>query len=109
MIGDFEFGGEIAWRPTGEYVENSRLLEFIRRHGLRDYEDLLRRSTTDLEWFWRAVLDDLGIEFFDPPSRIVDTTRGIPWTRWCVDGRLNIVHNCLDKWIGTGVEGRPAF
>ena len=109
MSGDFEFGGEIAWRPTPEYVENSRLLEFITRHGLRDYSDLLRRSTADLEWFWTAVLDDLGIEFFDRPSRIVDTTRGIPWTRWCVDGRLNIVHNCLDKWIGTPVEHRPAF
>jgi acetyl-CoA synthetase len=109
MSGQFEFGGEIAWRPTADYIENSRLLEFIRRHKLDDYDDLLRRSTTDLEWFWSAVLADLGIEFFEPPSRVVDTSAGIPWTRWCVDARLNIVHNCLDKWIGTVVEHRPAL
>src|SRR5215216_3310998 len=108
-MADFEFGGEIAWRPTPDYIENSRLLEFIRRHKLDDYNHLLRRSTTDLEWFWSAVLADLGIEFFEPPSRIVDTSAGIPWTRWCVDARLNIVHNCLDKWIGTAVEERPAL
>ncbi len=108
MGGEFEFGGEIAWRPTREYIENSRLRKFITRHGLRDYQDLLRRSTTDLEWFWSAVLDDLGIEFYKRPSRVVDTSPGIPWTRWCVDGQLNIVHNCLDKWIGTAVEGREA-
>ena len=108
MGGEFEFGGEIAWRPTRDYVENSRLQEFIARHGLTDYQDLLRRSTTDLEWFWSAVLDDLGIEFYRRPSRIVDTSPGLPWTRWCVDGQLNIVHNCLDKWIGTPVEHREA-
>ena len=59
------------------------------------------RSTTDLEWFWSAVLDDLGIEFYERPSRDRRHLAGIPWTRWCVGGRLNIVHNCLDKWIGT--------
>src|SRR3954465_9955465 len=109
MSGQFEFGGEIAWRPTRDYVENSRLVAFMTRHGLRDYEELLHRSVTDLEWFWSAVLDDLGIEFYDRPTRIVDTSGGIPWTRWCVDGRLNIVHNCLDKWIGTDVESRDAL
>jgi acetyl-CoA synthetase len=108
MSGQFEFGGEIAWRPTPEYIRNSRLKQFIEHHRLRDYDELLRRSTTDLEWFWSAVLDDLGIEFYQRPARIVDTSGGIPWTRWCVGGQLNIVHNCLDKWIGTAVEDRPA-
>jgi acetyl-CoA synthetase len=109
MDNRFEFGqGEIAWRPTPEYIERSRLRQFMARHQLRDYDELLRRSTTDLEWFWSAVLDDLGVEFYRPPSRIVDSSRGIAWTRWCVGGQLNIVHNCLDKWIGTAVEERVA-
>src|SRR6188472_2937125 len=109
MSGQFEFGGDIAWVPTREYVERSRLREFMTRYGLLSYQDLLDRSTTDLEWFWSAVLEDLGIEFYQRPSRIVDTSRGIPWTRWCVDGQLNIVHNCLDKWIGTPTEARDAL
>jgi acetyl-CoA synthetase len=109
MAGDFEFGGDIAWVPTQDYIERSRLRAFMSRHGLRDYQDLLHRSTTDLEWFWSAVLDDLGIEFYKRPSRIVDTSPGIAWTRWCLDGELNIVHNCLDKWIGTSTEGRAAL
>ena len=33
----------------------------------------MHRSTTDLEWFWRAVLDDLGIEFYEPYARVLDT------------------------------------
>jgi acetyl-CoA synthetase len=109
MGGEFTFGGEIAWVPTSEYIERSRLRAFMVRHGLRDYEELMQRSTTDLEWFWSAVLEDLGIEFYEPPSRMLDTSRGVPWTRWCVGGRLNIVHNCLEKWMGTPTEARAAF
>ena len=104
----FDFGGEIAWRPTDEYINRSRLKEFIDRHGLRDIPDLLARSVSDPDWFWRAVLDDLAIEFYEPYTAVLDTSRGIPWARWCVGGRMNIVHNCLDKWMGTPTENRVA-
>ena len=108
MADSFEFGGEIAWRPTREQVAGSRLAAFMARHGLRRYEDLLARSTTDLEWFWRAVFDDLDIQFYTPFSAVLDTSRGVPWTRWCIGAELNIVHNCLDKWIGTPTEKKVA-
>ena len=104
----FELGGKIAWRPSPEYINRSRLKAFIDRHGLSGYDDLLRRSTADLSWFWTAVLKDLGIEFYEPYSQVIDTSRGIAWTRWCVGGRMNIVHNCLDKWIGTAVAHKVA-
>ena len=55
------------------------------------------------------MLDDLDIQFYEPYSHVLDTSRGIPWARWCVGGRLNIVHNCLDKWMGTPVANRVAF
>src|SRR5688500_12872414 len=102
-------GDAVAWRPSAEYIDRSRLSAFIGRHGLRDYADLLARSTADPEWFWRAVLDDLSIEFYEPYTKVFDTSRGLPWTRWCVGGRMNIVHNCLDKWMGTPVADRVAF
>ena len=109
----FEFGGEIAWRPTPEYIERSRLTAFMRKHGLRDYAQLMQRSTTDLDWFWRAVLDDLGIEFYEPYRAVLDTSRGIARTRMVrrrthehrpqlsrqVDGhaRSSIVRRCTGK------------
>src|SRR6185503_3363776 len=109
VVSAFEFGGEIAWRPTPEYIERSRLTAFMRKHDVRDYAQLMQRSTTDLDWFWRAVLDDLGIQFYEPYRAVLDTSRGIAHTQWCVGGRMNIVHNCLDKWMGTPVQHRPAL
>jgi acetyl-CoA synthetase len=105
----FEFGGSIAWRPTSEYVDGSRLGAFMRKHGLLSLGELMDRSTRDPEWFWRAVMDDLGIEFYESYSRILDTSAGIALPRWCIGGRMNIVHNCLEKWAGTPTEHRPAL
>ncbi|MBI4527139.1 MAG: AMP-binding protein [Deltaproteobacteria bacterium] len=79
------------------------------RNGVQNLEELQRRSTEQLEWFWGAVLDELGIEFYQPYSRLLDLSRGKPWARWCVDGKMNIAHNCLDKWMGTPARDRVAL
>jgi acetyl-CoA synthetase len=108
----FEFGGEIVWRPTPAYAEHSHLQRFMQRHGIATLDELMRRSTGDLNgvaWFWNAVLQDLDIAFYEPYQRVLDTSAGIPWTRWCVGGRLNIIHNCLDKWIGSPTQNRAAI
>ena len=78
------------------------------RHGLATFEDLMARSTTDIAWFWEAVFENLDIEFYEPYTQIVDLSRGIQWPRWCVGAKLNIVHNCLDKWMGTPTQNRVA-
>lgn len=105
---EFAFGGEIVWRPTPDQISRTHLKRFMDRHQIKSFDELLRRSTQDIEWFWRAVLDDLGIEFFEPYKKIVDLSRGVQWPRWCVGGRMNIVHNALDKWIGTPTEQHAA-
>ncbi|HWP85207.1 MAG TPA: AMP-binding protein [Terriglobia bacterium] len=80
----------------------------MKAHGIASFEELLRRSTEDLEWFWEAVLRDLGIRFTTPYRRILDLSAGDPWARWCVGGRMNIVPNCLERWIGTPTEHKAA-
>jgi len=103
------FGGEVVWRPSAEIVEQSRLKGLMSRYGFATFPELHRRSVSDPEWFYRAVFEDLGIEFFRPYERVLDLSRGLPWARWCVGAKLNIVHNCLDKWIGTPLENRVAL
>ena len=69
----------------------------------------MRRSTTDIAWFWDTVLCDLEIGFYKPYSRVVDLSEGKPWARWCIDGEMNIVHNMLDKYAGTSTDERIAI
>jgi acetyl-CoA synthetase len=105
----FDFGGEIVWRPTPEIIAQSRLKQFMDEHGLTSFDKLWQRSTTDLDWFWNAVLKSLDIQFYKPYSQVVDLSKGIEWPVWCVDGVMNIVHNCLDKRLGTPDESKAAL
>jgi acetyl-CoA synthetase len=88
---------EVAWRPTTETVERANITRFMRRHGIRDYDELLRRSTADTSWFWDAALRDLGVEWSRPYTKVQDRSAGFPWTKWFIDGRINIVANCIDR------------
>jgi acetyl-CoA synthetase len=109
MSAEFDYGGDIVWRPTPDYIEASHLTQFMQQNGISDYAALMSRSTKDVAWFTQAVLDYLDIRFFEPYSQVLDTSNGIPWPRWCLGGKMNIVHNCLDKNIGTATEGRTAL
>jgi acetyl-CoA synthetase len=105
----FDFGGKIVWRPTPDYIKDAHLTRFMQLHNLASFEDLLRASTSDVAWFTDALLHFLDIRFYQPYSQVVDISRGIAWPRWCIGGKMNIVHNCLDKYIGTQVEHRLAL
>ncbi len=105
----FDFGGEIVWRPTPELIAQSRLKQFMDQHGIATFDELLQRSITDLEWFWNAVLRSLDIQFYEPYSQVIDLSNGIARPVWCVDGVMNIVHNCLDKRVGPGAEDKLAL
>jgi acetyl-CoA synthetase len=89
---------EVVWRPSPEYVERANVTRFMRAHGIGSYDDLVRRSQDDVEWFWDAVVKDLGIEFFRPYDRVLDTSDGVPWSKWFVGGTINLAHNCVDVW-----------
>src|SRR5256714_2063164 len=86
---------EIAWRPTDRYLARCRLRRFAAAHGYADFAALYRWSIEDLEGFWHAVERDLGLVWRAPYERVLDTSRGLPWTTWWIGGRLNYVATAL--------------
>jgi acetyl-CoA synthetase len=106
---DSSYGGEIVWRPTPDYIEQAHLTSFMRLHGIRHFEELMQRSTQDVSWFTEAVLNYLDIQFYQPFSQVLDLSEGPAWPRWVVGGKMNIVHNCLDKYMQTEVADRLAL
>jgi acetyl-CoA synthetase len=105
----FEFGGEIIWRPSSEQVQQANLTGFMKLHGIETFDELMKRSTEDVAWFTDALLKYLNIEFYEPYEQVVDLSKGIAWPQWCVNGKMNIVHNCLDKYMGTPTEKQSAL
>jgi acetyl-CoA synthetase len=89
---------DIVWSPSEDYVERANITRFMRAHDIGSYDELVKRSQADIEWFWDAVVQDLDIEFYEPYTQVLDTSGGIPWARWFTGGSINLAHNCLDRW-----------
>lgn len=88
---------EIVWRPSDETIARSNLKRFMDAHGIANYDELLQRSTDDVEWFWDAVVQDLEIPFIEPYDQVLDIANGKPWAEWFVGGRINVAHACVDQ------------
>ena len=48
MTEQFTFGGEIVWKPTPEHIQHANLTAFMRTHGIKDFDELMHKSTTDV-------------------------------------------------------------
>ncbi len=108
MEQEFTFGGDFRWHPSPDDIERAHLTHFMVEHGIEDFATLMLRSTQDVAWFTEEVLRYLDIQFYTPYAKVVDLKQGIAWPQWCVGGEMNIVHNCLDKYIGTATEDQVA-
>ena len=87
-----------AWTPTPAQVERSRLRSFMTKLGVDDLEQLNDVARRDPERFWLATIDDIGIGWQQRPTRMRDTSEGLPFTRWWSGGRLNLAGNAADRW-----------
>ena len=94
----------IVWRPDAATLERANATRLLRRAGVDDYRELVRRSAEDPEWFWPLVVEDLGFEFAEPWEKVVDASRGPEWATWFVGARLSIPHNCVHRWASSAPD-----
>src|SRR5579885_2887328 len=87
------------WEPSKDFIESTNVWQFLRRLGCRGREAFLRYSTQNLEEFWAEMVRETGIEWSRPYDHVLDKSRGVEWSRWFTSGKLNIVHNCLDRHL----------
>jgi acetyl-CoA synthetase len=68
--------------------------EVIARARLKDWDALAKRAHEDLEGFWAEEASEL--EWYQKWERVLDDSQK-PFYKWFVGGKVNIVHNCLDR------------
>jgi len=88
----------MIWEPSREYIEQTNVWRFMQRLGFADREAFLSFSRDDPDRFWDEMMREMRVEWFHPYRQVVDSSRGPEWAQWFVGGRLNIAHNCLDRW-----------
>ena len=101
-------GGEASatiWEPQAAFIEQTNAWRFIERLGFAGREEFLRFSREEPERFWDEMLREMRVEWFHPYHQVLDLTNGPEWTRWFEGGRINIAHNCLDRWAAPEAYG----
>ncbi len=90
-----------VYNPPEDKVRRSNIYRFAKRNGIDGIDELYRKADMEQEWFWDAVVGDLGIEFSVPYTRIMDQSSGKERTVWYTGGHINAVQTCIMKHAST--------
>ncbi len=93
---------EFAYVPAKETVENTNIFGLARKLGFTDLHDLYDFADSKPEEFWPKVIEDTGIEFFSPFSKVKESRGGVEFTKWFVGGLINAEYNCVEKHRQSG-------
>jgi acetyl-CoA synthetase len=72
----------IAWTPTPDVIERSRLTQFMKQVGASTWDELYEFSIRDVEKFTEEVLKFLDIKFDPPYEKLLDTSSGVELPTW---------------------------
>jgi acetyl-CoA synthetase len=105
---------DVVHEPDRAFVESTNVYRFMQEHGIDDYEELIERTTGEVEgveasgvdWFWDEITDYLDVEFYEDYDAVRDDTDGPQFTDWYVDGTINVAHNVLDRHAAPDAERR---
>ena len=89
---------DFAFVPSKEQTENSNVFRFMQKFGIKSLQELHKKSISDIQWYWDAVNDDIGIVWDKKYSTICDVSAGMPWPKWFSDGKLNIINSTVSKF-----------
>ena len=69
----------------------------MKKYDVKNYRDLIHKSSQNIEWYWNAVNEDLDFKWFQKYTKVFDSSDGVPKTKWFVNGKCNIIANVIDK------------
>jgi acetyl-CoA synthetase len=78
----------------------------IERAYIKEYDTLYQYSIKDREGFWAEQARQF--EWFKLWDKVLDE-RNPPFYKWFVGGKINIIHNALDRHLETERKDKPAL
>jgi acetyl-CoA synthetase len=89
-------------------MEHTNAWRFMQRLGFSDRQAFLRFSRENPQRFWDELLREMRVEWFQPYRQVLDASRGPQWAQWFTGGKINLAHNCLDRWAAPDEPARIA-
>ncbi len=80
--------------------------ELVKAANIKEYDALYQRSITDREGFWAEQAETL--EWYQKWDKVLDASNR-PFFKWFVGGKINIVHNAIDRHLKTWRRNKLAI
>ncbi|MBM4423822.1 MAG: acetate--CoA ligase [Chloroflexi bacterium] len=80
--------------------------EVVAQAHIKDWEAIAEHARNDLQGFWAECADEL--EWYQKWDKVLDDSNK-PFFKWFVGGKVNIVHNCIDRHLKTWRKNKLAL
>ena len=80
--------------------------EVVDAANVKEYDELYQRSITDREGFWAEQAGHL--DWFRKWDKVLDGSKA-PFYQWFVGGKINIIHNAIDRHLKTWRRNKLAL
>jgi acetyl-CoA synthetase len=70
----------------------------MKKHNIKTLSELSIKAKNDLNWYWKAVDEDIGISWSQKYSPVSDFSQGLAWPKWFVNGKTNIISSSVEKF-----------
>ena len=94
------------YHPTADIVANANITAYMRQKGCQSWDELHRWSLDHSDEFWSDMAHRL--DWYQPFSTVLDDSAK-PFYKWFTDGKINIVHNAIDRHLKTWRRNKLAF
>jgi acetyl-CoA synthetase len=95
-----------VFSPTDEMVQNANITAYMKKKGFDDYESFFKWSLEHRLEYWEDQANEL--HWFEPWKTAFAWTEK-PFFKWFIDGKFNVVYNCLDRHMQTPTRNKIAF
>jgi acetyl-CoA synthetase len=85
--------------PKSLDISNTKIFRFMKKYGINGYDELLEKSSQDIDWYWNTVNEELDLRWFETYDKVVDINpiNSNRDSRWFVNGKCNILDNAVDR------------
>jgi len=89
---------DFVFTPTEKQIQSSNIYKFMKKNNISTLQELSQKASQNLEWFWEEVSNYYGIIWDKQFTKVIDTSKGIPWSKWFIDGKTNIYKSSVEKF-----------
>jgi acetyl-CoA synthetase len=93
--------------PPEELAQQSNVMAYAREKGFSSFDELYAWSVREPQQFWSEMATRF-VDWQQPWDQVLDESQA-PFYKWFTGGKINIVHNAVDRHAGGANRDKTAL